>query len=210
MLQAYPNPERTGCPGVEKLQAMAAKTVPRHDPAWEHLWKCSPCFAEFVQFRNAQTARRRWRQILIWAPVAALLLITLTLGVERLLFRKTPASPQYDAAVFNFEGSPQGNVVRGESPNRGATNAKVQHLPAKKIALTIYLPRGSDEGEYAFEFLDTNEAVRDSATAHAVIDRGLTRFEIVMDLSKFQVGEYAVRSRRLPDGSWYTSTVIVE
>ena len=46
----HPNPERLGCPATEILTAFARdpRRFDMHDPIFEHLTSCSPCF-QFVQ-----------------------------------------------------------------------------------------------------------------------------------------------------------------
>jgi hypothetical protein len=217
MLRAYPNPTRTGCPGFQMLRSMAAKTVSRSDPAWEHLWKCSPCFGEFVKLRDARMARERLKQIMIWGSLAAILLIALTLGAHRFIPSRYSGGPgtqrphRYQAAVFNFEGADDERVLRGtETPPPERLSPKDQRLPARIVDLTVYLAGGSDDGEYQLQFLDGHNTVLASAEARAQIDKGRTHYTAVVDLSKFAPGEYAVRSRKWPNGSWYRSMVIVE
>ena len=218
MLRAYPNPTRNGCPDAQVLGSMAAKSIPRENPVWEHLWKCSPCFGEFVKLRDARAARERRNQIIIWGSLAAILLIAVTLGLNHFIFGHYSGGSgqnepnRYEAAVFNFEGADAERVVRGaaEPPPMEHPPSKSQRLPAKIIDLTVYLARGSDDGEYQLQFVDVQNAVRASVAAKAAIDKGLTSFTVVIDLSKFAPGEYSVRSRKLLNGSWHTSRVIVE
>ncbi len=217
MLRAYPNPTRTGCPDAQILRSMAAKRVSREDPVWEHLWKCSPCFGEFVKLRDARAARERRNQIMIWGSLAAILLIAVTLGLNRMISSRHSDDPgskvanRYEAAVFNFEGTAEEEVVRGAEPPPVQSPAlQKQRLPARVINLTVYLARGSDDGPYELQFLDTKNNVLASATSKAVIDKGLTSFTAIVDLSKLLPGEYSVRSRMLPNGAWHTSTAIVE
>src|SRR5206468_5037990 len=65
--RANPNPGRTGCPPHEVLTALARRTRPIGDPAYEHLVKCSPCYREFralqragVSIGHARSSRARW------------------------------------------------------------------------------------------------------------------------------------------------------
>jgi hypothetical protein len=50
LLTAYPNPERVGCPDRKTLEALGNLARDESDPAWSHIWHCSPCFAEFKSF----------------------------------------------------------------------------------------------------------------------------------------------------------------
>lgn len=222
LLRAYPNPERKGCPGSDIIRALANKAVPPDDPAWQHIWKCSPCFAEFKEVRDArrlhERAGRRTRNF-YWAAAAAIVLLCVGAGLAA-LFLKRPKAPQeagvqnlakptpvYPAAVLNLEG-----VSTTRSAEKSVTGGRVeiQTLPRRAVDLTVYLPRGSEDGEYRLEFLNPRDEVLLSATAQAAITRGLTEFSTPLDLTKIPPGTYTVRSRRLPDGTWRTSNVNVQ
>jgi hypothetical protein len=48
--EAFPNPERIGCPPDSHLQRMAEKpTEARDAEASEHLTCCSPCFRRYME-----------------------------------------------------------------------------------------------------------------------------------------------------------------
>ena len=47
-LDAFPNPDRAGCPDEETLMALAEGRLPIENPACLHVGSCSECFAEFT------------------------------------------------------------------------------------------------------------------------------------------------------------------
>jgi hypothetical protein len=47
-LEAFPNPNREGCPDEETLMALADGRLPIENPACLHVGSCSECFAEFT------------------------------------------------------------------------------------------------------------------------------------------------------------------
>jgi hypothetical protein len=48
--EAFPNPQRIGCPPDSNLQQMAEQPVEARDaPASEHLTCCSPCFNRYME-----------------------------------------------------------------------------------------------------------------------------------------------------------------
>jgi hypothetical protein len=47
-LEAFPNPDREGCPDEETLMALADGRLPIENPACLHVGSCSECFAEFT------------------------------------------------------------------------------------------------------------------------------------------------------------------
>jgi hypothetical protein len=223
VLRAYPNPERKGCPGSETIRALADKLLPHGHPVWEHVWKCSPCFAEFRELRDARRERERLdrrRRAVYFAVVAAILLLAAGAAVTLLLSKrstapygpktaKAPASSQpiYPAAVLNLGIS---STRSADENARSAQQAPVQRLPHRRVDLTVYLPRGSEDGEYQLEVLDSQSAVLISTSGKAAIDRGLTSFTTSLDLQKMAPGKYIVRSRRIPNGTWHVSPVIIE
>ena len=85
LLTAFPNPERVGCPPPETIQALGERKIGRDDPAWDHVWHCSPCFKDFKTIRDKRLAaialdeqrakRKRQTSILTAATLAAACLI---------------------------------------------------------------------------------------------------------------------------------------
>jgi hypothetical protein len=223
LLRAYPNPERKGCPGSEVIRSLANKAVSPDDPAWQHIWKCSPCFAEFRDLRDSrrrsERAVRRKRNI-YWAAAAAIILICIGAALAALLLNRQKPVPQpgpiaetakeappYPAAVLNLEGV---STTRSAEKNTSTGPVQIQTLPRRIVDLTVYLPRGSEDGQYQLEFLSARDEVLLSSTARAVITRGLTEFSMLLDLTKIAPGTYTVRSRRLPHGTWRMSSVTVQ
>src|ERR1700680_1431719 len=51
LLEAFPNPERKGCPGESTLKALAENRLPLDDPAGLHVGSCSECYAEYRHYR---------------------------------------------------------------------------------------------------------------------------------------------------------------
>src|SRR5438445_5828065 len=76
LLRNYPNPDRTGCHGSAVLREMAEREFPHEHPFWdEHVSHCSPCYREFLDFRNqvlAGESRNRRNTRLAVAAVGAL------------------------------------------------------------------------------------------------------------------------------------------
>jgi len=223
LLRAYPNPERKGCPSSEVIRALANKAVPPDDPAWQHIWKCSPCFVQFKELRDArrlnERAVRRKRNV-YWAAAAAIILVCIGAALAAFFLNRPKPAPQqgsiiqtarqtpaYPAAVLNLEGV---STTRSAEKNTSSGQVEIQTLPRRTVDLTVYLPRGSEDGQYQLEFLNARDEVLLSSTAQAVITRGLTEFSTLLDLTKIAPGTYTVRSRRLPDGTWRVSSVTVQ
>ena len=78
ILRDYPNPERRGCPGSEALKGLASHDLPQSsNPAWDHVTHCSPCYGEFLAFRELKkkaSNRARVQRRFALATAAALIL----------------------------------------------------------------------------------------------------------------------------------------
>src|SRR5262249_49702490 len=81
--RANPNPTREGCPPQATLIALARRTQPIDDPAYEHLVQCSPCYREFRALQQGHAAQpapvaTRTRASRAWLlPAAAAVLVAL-------------------------------------------------------------------------------------------------------------------------------------
>ena len=57
VLSAYPNPNREGCPGSDAIHELAIRAskldLLEDDAHWEHVSHCSPCYAEYLEARDA-------------------------------------------------------------------------------------------------------------------------------------------------------------
>ena len=70
ILRSYPNPERQGCPAEAAIRnfAMNPDTITAEDETdehgeWYHITHCSPCYASFLELRNAGRDHPRTTQI---------------------------------------------------------------------------------------------------------------------------------------------------
>ena len=61
ILRDYPNPNREGCPGDAVVRQVAARTELQKDEVWQHITHCSPCYAEFLQFKDEFRTRGKQR-----------------------------------------------------------------------------------------------------------------------------------------------------
>src|SRR5262245_64117066 len=92
LLRNYPNPERKGCRGSEILREMAEAEFPDEHPFWdEHVSHCSPCYREFLDFRNrVLTLESRSRRNARLAVAVAIMLIAA--GSIYFFLRQTPGT----------------------------------------------------------------------------------------------------------------------
>jgi hypothetical protein len=210
ILRDYPNPERQGCPGADVLKRMAERTRPVRDAEWEHVTHCSPCYREFLDFRaevlERQLRARRVRRLAIAAGVVLVIaglsayFAVSNRGGSSVAKRQQPGvvQPNLVSAVLNLESESQERGIESQQPK-----GELQRLPRKPLALSIYLPFGSEPGEYEVRLLNNEKDSQPIATykAAAKIENGLTVLRLAMDLSSVPPGPHVLATRHAEE-SW--------
>ena len=130
LLTGLPHPERKGCPPAEVIEALGNQKFGRDDPAWGHIWSCSPCFRDFKVIRDARVdrAERAYRKEATrrrFLVAAAAIVLLVTAGY--LLVTASRSSGPRGFAVVSIDLSNSG-AVRGAEPNG---DAPVARLPPK-------------------------------------------------------------------------------
>ncbi len=198
----FPNPERVGCPGSEILRAIAFRKMDlREVEDWiDHLGCCSPCFVEYDALRN-QAVRRRRIQL-----VGLCVVVLITVGIaawlwqgtigshrrkdENITRRTQPAPPPvYEQALLDLRGK---SVTRGEVP---PPDERPLVLPRHRLALTVYLPFGSEEGEYDLQVSGKSKSPVLTTEGFAEIRNGVTRLQVRLDLTTVPSGTYSLEIR---------------
>lgn len=57
-LEAFPNPDRVGCPDEKAVKALAVNGPSASDPVLRHVSSCSECYAEFRHYRLDELERK--------------------------------------------------------------------------------------------------------------------------------------------------------
>jgi hypothetical protein len=204
LLRNYPNPERKGCRGPEILREMAAREFPDEHPFWnEHVSECSPCYREFLDFRREIAGREVRQRRNTRLAIAAVIVLIIGAG-SIYLSRRAPdqtsgsQSPVL-SAVLNLESE---SISRSPSGSPSIAG-EVQRIPRGRLALSIYLPTGSEAGQYDVQVLTTVSDQTPLATSSgaATIENGLTILRIAPDLSALDAGTYILSIRR-GTGPW--------
>jgi hypothetical protein len=148
VLNDFPNPDRLGCPSDETvLKAIAAKTLPLSDPAWQHTARCSPCFREVKAFETeAKNASKRWRAAL---AIGAVVLVSTALLIFRDRFStRLPAG--VETATMDLR---RYTAFRndGEKPNDGRAPVV---LIRGHLTVSVLLPVGAEAGRYEYKVLN--------------------------------------------------------
>jgi hypothetical protein len=183
---AFPNADRVGCPGRNRLKALAHDRCRPADEAEDvqHVATCSPCFAEYETIRRVW---RRQRTVAAGALIAACLAI---IGVAGFFFfgrSRTPQPfPEQLVDLRPFES------FRGAAP--GSPSPIV--LRRENLMLVILLPIGSGEGQYVLRLLDASSATRIETTGNAMIKNYVTTLEAPFDLRSLPPGRFTLTIRR--------------
>jgi len=217
-LEAYPNPEREGCPGSPAVREMAGLPAPAAHEFFAHVSKCSPCLREMFDERRRVLRRRRRRRIVVVATacIAAGLGIAYVLthkpAVDRTESARTPRvasqpTPGWNEVALNYEDLSSARGV----PDRNQTPGEEQRAPVKRDLFVISLPLGSDDGEYSVQIRKPSgesSAVK-TYTGVAAISGGRTTLRVNADLSDLEPGHYVLAFRHA-DASWRLAPLTLE
>ncbi len=211
ILRNYPNPERRGCPGSAVVREVAGRRELIEDEHWQHITHCSPCYTEFLTYKDYWRRRRaRWRDPRVIGSALAAIVAVLA-GTYYFTHRGwSPTRPSqiaalvYKPAVLNFKYK-SGNRGGGGGPE---ADSQTPLLPRERLDLTIILPFGSEAGSYDVQFQGSGHRALISSAATARIDHGDTLVHVKWDLTKYPAGRYIVAWRQRPFG-WATAEIIV-
>jgi hypothetical protein len=195
-LHAYPNPQRIGCPGRPFLEQLARdrRSISVQDERLTHVARCSPCFQEFAELRDAARQKPRLRLL----PIAAGVLIAalgVTAYVERDRFSSSSSTPTYVAANLDLKDR---SAVRGAGDPAKEPRPDSLGLPRAKLNLTVTLPIGSPPGAYEIQVLQEIGHPLLSASGAASIRQGLTVLPVQLDVGTLKPGRYLLGVRRIP------------
>lgn len=205
----FPNPERSGCPDKEALHSVARKTrdAAESEGVLEHLTCCSPCFAEYEHLLRKDRLSKNMKILALCAS----LLITVGLviwfygplgqrGLRRTqptIVQKVPSPPQslptqYEMAIIDLRNR---SPVRGEQPPAPAEEV-VASLPTRPLELSVYLPIGSEEGQYEVQILREVGTLFVTVGGSAVFEDRTLVLRLRADLTALNPGRYLLGVRK--------------
>jgi len=227
----FPNPERRGCPeNVDaKLKALAwRRKFPEAQALISHLGSCSPCYQEHEEFVRQHKSRQRLYRL----AAVAVLVVGLGLWISWKLMRgpismvpmpppivkapppeqppaQTPVPPELETrkppgvqvAVLDLR---KRGITRGESKK---TPGDLE-LPKGRLKLSIYLPFGSDLGQYEVRISGRKKQVA-TAKGVAVMRNHITVLDVAVDTAAFDSGTYSLAIRQVGWG-WYRYSVSIK
>jgi hypothetical protein len=192
LLKEFPNPERSGCPGADVLKRIAYRTMPLNEAEkWlDHLGSCSPCYADFSEFRRAYEARRK-RTLL---AIAATILVVACIVGWFLLQRHNEVLVAQTALLDLRNRS----LPRGTEPNPPEPPLVLNRAARHWI---IYLPLGSTEGIYEIRIVTDSGGLLLTATGEATLVSGIASLTVNVNLGSKNLGRCNLEIRK-NTGEW--------
>ena len=207
LLTAFPNPERTGCPGPTVIEDYGNQRID-DESVWEHISKCSPCFSEFKLVRDtrwkAEAKKERQRKRRLAAVAAAAAVLLLAIGITYLLLNRKPAasfSPQ-PSLLATIDLS-KASVVRGAGD--GSHELHLPPISKRATELQIIMPPFSGTGHYVVAILRSrnDEAPVAKGSGIATGSDAHAEVRIGIDLSRLEPGDYLLATWRDADRALY-------
>jgi hypothetical protein len=212
---AFPNPERAGCPPDSSLRSLAFNPRETEPTVTEHLASCSPCFRRYSELLAELKAQQKsesvsWTRISAWsnahpalaaAALACALFIAISLGLllhgtrqpnvppvdtKRKPTATEPQNPTVAYSPFSLDLSALSRV-RGADPSE--TEPQRLAVPGSTLDLTLTLPLASREGSYDLK-LSSEGRIFWSQSAVAHLQKGKTLIRVETDFRQIPTGNY--------------------
>ena len=202
-LNEFPNPDRKGCPDSATIKAIAFGKLSgeRASTWWSHFATCSPCTREFAAFQQQARASRNVR---IAAGIAASILLAVGiiawLAMQGRIVGPEPLRP-YESSTLDLRSM---SLVRGGSTSSDAA----PDLPRRRLALSIYLPTGTEPGAFEVRLAQQPERPILTTSGPAVLRDQITVLEVKLDLTGLAPGSYLLAIRETNwDWNYYRAIV---
>ena len=216
---AFPNPDRQGCPPDTALQSLAVNPSASDAAITEHLANCSPCFNRYselligVKLQRASDEGLSWKRLFGWsrahpALVGAALVCALFIAIGVSLLWNSfsvpsppplethqppnpvaPVNPAIVYSTFNLDLT-KISPVRGSKPPTTGSRRSVP-VPGSPLDLTLTLPLGSDEQSYVVKLRAGGHTFW-SASAQAHLHNGQILIQMQVDFTQVPVGNYTL------------------
>lgn len=223
---AFPNPQRRGCPSGKELRSLVIQPVQSDPAVFEHLTHCSPCLSEYMihldrakceMTQRLTISRRIWGRSLVAAfGVVVVFIIGVefyvnNVGSRAQLHRRTleRTSSAQSAAPIDVATRIAIDLGRA-SPTRGAERNRMapQAIPPDhSLELTLHMPIGSHEGLYAV-ILTSGQSTVWSTTARTSWQNQDLFLQVHADFSQLRAGKYDLQV--VSDGSHLGVPIVIK
>jgi hypothetical protein len=222
---AFPNPDAKGCPDPPTLKKLVYRsesfTLKEREHWFAHTANCSPCFTKMSSLRQAFVRKRSVKRSIL----AVLAVGVLSWLLVKVSLHQPPGQPQIvkpQSALPPATGTPEPappapspvppsaqeqkpaevqvvvldlrkrGVARGQNNNQDAD----LDLPKGRLKLSIYLPIGSEEGNYEVRISRRQKQVL-TAKGKAGMQAHLNVLTVEADTSAFEAGSYTLDIREV-------------
>jgi hypothetical protein len=230
LLEAFPNPERVGCPDEGTLKAFAQGILPLNHPTGLHVGSCSECYAEYRHYRrdwqeanrppmvqNApagklDAAAAPWyaksRPSRSKGPLLALAASVLIVVGAVFAFRsqhRTGPVVQIASTAPVTASVDLFNAATLRGTGDDAAPLQEVSLPAAMVHLSITLPRFSHPGDYTVAVSNdrTGRQLVAKGEGTAINANGKVALEVTLDLRAAKAGAYFLATVRGSDNGTY-------
>jgi hypothetical protein len=211
-LRAYPNPNRTDCPGSQVIHEVARLSRPAAHPVFQsHIVRCSPCIQDVLAERTRIQSQRKNRRLAFLAIAAGVCLVAL---ISLLWLRLRSGAPLRDEIARGGNVPEIALDLRPYSPTRSASPEKGKPslmVPSGRVRLKIYLALGSPEGAYEIQVLSNRLQPLRSQQATVVPNAGTVFLPVDVDLAGLPTGTYVLALRPAHDSEeWQTYPLVLK
>jgi hypothetical protein len=211
--EAFPNPERKGCPPEEMLRVLARRPTQSDPSITDHVTCCSPCFNAYMAHLDharaeaKESSRMRRAVWFKWSAVFAGIGVLFVIA-SYLLFMKpqnTPSITQRPPAPVGKPGIPAQIPLTGKyipvlvdlstaAPGRGTNDGRPvrakQTVPANQfVDLSLHLPVGSDAAIYSIQ-IRSKRHTEWTDSGRARLENGQPVLRMHADFSHIHPGKY--------------------
>jgi hypothetical protein len=197
ILRDYPNPNREGCPGNAAVRQVASRTELQKDDLWQHITHCSPCYAEFLQYKSEiRTGKAHELHTRRRALIAASVTVAVGAGLSTIFLLREPRVYNVDWDLDSqktFRGLGEGRMEGPSGPPLSA--------PAARVHISIKMPKNSPQGQYTLQFWKSLDSPP-SFSKTFEMRQGLGQVTIEADLTRAAPGSYTLGLRRDDIEEW--------
>jgi hypothetical protein len=214
---AFPNPDRQGCPPDEALQSLAVNPSESQATITEHIASCSPCFRRYselltdVQLQRTADRALSWKGIFGWFRAHPLLVgavlacaLFIAIGVGLWIRFSVPNPPPLETHQPHNPTSPVNpevayspfaldltniSPIRGSNPPTTGSQRRVR-VPSSTLDLTLSLPLGSEEQTYSVSLKSAAGRTFWSKYAKAQLNKGQILIRAQADFRQVPAGNY--------------------
>ncbi len=212
-LDAFPNPERIGCPGDDLIQAIARKKIDSDESLRRHMRTCSPCSQDLLTFRH-QWQTVKIKRFAFLTAAAAVLIVFGNYWRQSISHTPSPSNliagnqqPLHlEIGTLDFYDS---GIRRGTGNSAPGT---VQTVRSSARVLVVILPMASLPGEYEVQIRDGSDEGKIIKLVHATAsNKASGRTTLQFDLgAPLLPGSYGAAFRPQGSNLWSYGTFTVQ